>query len=149
MGSLMLFQLLTSNNVVDFKPDVVNFDLWNWRKQVVGNCFHVIGLKLKIVSRWFPRWRHLLNLLIWFCQQIKYLKYESSLHIVSSYFILYLADLGEGARRTPPPPRRVQILSFRHTNFLKCNHLGSPRPLRGPRPLREILDPLLVLGRFG
>ena len=38
------------------------------------------------------------------------------------------------ARRTPPPPR-VQILSFWHTTFSKCNRLGSPcPPLRGPCP---------------
>ena len=36
------------------------------------------------------------------------------------------------ARRTPP--LRVQILSFRHTKFSKCNCLGSRRPpLRGRR----------------
>ena len=32
-------------------------------------------------------------------------------------------------------PPRVQILSFWHTKFWKCNRLGSPRPLlRGPCP---------------
>ena len=45
-----------------------------------------------------------------------------------------------GSRERPP---RVQILSFWHTNFSKHSRFGSWRPLRGGRPLREILDPLL------
>ena len=47
-----------------------------------------------------------------------------------------------GRRRRPPP--RVQILSFRHTNFTKCSRLGSwCPPMRLAPPLREILDPPL------
>ena len=34
----------------------------------------------------------------------------------------------------PPPPPRVQILSFWHTNFFKRSRLGSWHPLRGWRP---------------
>ena len=45
---------------------------------------------------------------------------------------LSLADLG--GRAGHMPLLRVQILSFSHTNFAKRNRLGSPRPLRGPRP---------------
>ena len=30
--------------------------------------------------------------------------------------------------------RQVQILSFRHTKISERNCLGSPHPLRGPRP---------------
>ena len=47
--------------------------------------------------------------------------------------------------RAPPPPLKVPILSFWHTKFFKCNHLGSPHPptRSTPPPLREILDPPL------
>ena len=42
-------------------------------------------------------------------------------------------------------PLRVQILSFRHTNFMKHSHLGSWRPpMRLAPPLQEILDLPLV-----
>ena len=34
----------------------------------------------------------------------------------------------QGASPTHPPPLRVQILSFRHTKFLKCNCPGSQCP---------------------
>ena len=45
-----------------------------------------------------------------------------------------LADPGGGAHLACTP-LRDPILSFRHTNFMKCSRLGSPRPpLRGPRP---------------
>ena len=42
-----------------------------------------------------------------------------------------MADLGGMAGARPP---RVQILSFWHTKFLKCNCLVSPHPLWGPHP---------------
>ena len=51
---------------------------------------------------------------------------------------------GSRERARPTHPPRVQILSFRHTKFLKRNCLGSQRPLRGSRPLRKILDSPLV-----
>ena len=41
-----------------------------------------------------------------------------------------------GARpaRAPPPPLRVQILSFWHAKFSKRSRLGGPQPpIRGPR----------------
>ena len=51
------------------------------------------------------------------------------------------------AHAPPPSPPRVQILSFRHTKFLKRNHLGSPRPsYEVHAPLQEILDPPLYQG---
>ena len=54
-------------------------------------------------------------------------------------YMMYLKDRSCSIGRS-----RVQILSFRHTKFSKCNHLGSPcPPVRGPRPLRKILDPPL------
>ena len=54
---------------------------------------------------------------------------------------LTVADPG-GA--TSVRPLWVQILSFWHTNFSKCSHLGSWRPLtRSAPPIREIMDPLL------
>ena len=44
-------------------------------------------------------------------------------------------------------PLRDPILSFRHTNFTKHSCLGSPRPpYEVHAPLREILDPPLLLG---
>ena len=49
--------------------------------------------------------------------------------------LLTLADL-EGVCPGQPPPR-VQILSFRHTKFLKRNRLRSPRP-----PTRSYDPPL-------
>ena len=57
-----------------------------------------------------------------------------------------MADRGEGTPPAPAPTVRVQILSFWHTHFSKCNCLGSQRPLRVRRPLREILDPTLEEG---
>ena len=55
-----------------------------------------------------------------------------------------LADLG--GMPGVCPPTRVQILLYRHTEFAKRNRLGSPcPPLRGPPPLREILDPPLQI----
>ena len=60
---------------------------------------------------------------------------------------ILLAGLGgvPGARPLP----RVQILSFRHTKFSKCNRLRSPRPpFEVHAPLREILDPPLNFSCF-
>ena len=58
-------------------------------------------------------------------------------------FALYsLADLGDvpGSH-----PLRVQILTFQHTKFSKCDRLGSLRPPNEVEaPLQEILDPPLV-----
>ena len=48
------------------------------------------------------------------------------------YFILGIG--GSRGRARCMPPLRIQILSFRHTKFSKCNRLRSPRPLRGPPP---------------
>ena len=43
-------------------------------------------------------------------------------------------------------PLRIQILSFWHTKFSKCNRFGSPRPpYEVHAPLREILDPPLLM----
>ena len=52
----------------------------------------------------------------------------------------------QGAPPAAPPPK-VQILSFWHKKFSKHSCLGSwhPSPLRGRRPLLEILDPPLFL----
>ena len=50
----------------------------------------------------------------------------------------------QGAHPGMRPPQMTQFFHFNIQNFTKCSRLGSPRPpLRGPRPLREILDPPL------
>ena len=52
--------------------------------------------------------------------------------------------IGGSRGRRRRVPLRVPILSFRHTKFSKHNRLESWRPpLRGCRPLWEILDPPL------
>ena len=54
-----------------------------------------------------------------------------------------LADLGGRVGHTHP--LQDPILSFSHTFSPKCAHIGCPRPLTGPCPPREILDPPLPL----
>ena len=60
---------------------------------------------------------------------------------------LTLADPGGWGQ---PPPPSDQILSFVHTNFPECHHIGPWQlPYGSASPLREILDPpLLKVGEF-
>ena len=54
-------------------------------------------------------------------------------HVFSNTYLWFI----DGSREACPAhaPLRVQILSFRHTKFSKCNRFWSRRPLRGRRPL--------------
>ena len=93
------------------------------------------------VSMTLPRYFHLfvyLFFLIFLNVCMSFVLYVF-LYVGVYHGTILLADLGGVPGARPPP--RVKILSFRHTKFSKCNHLGSRRPLRGRRPLQEILDP--------
>ena len=60
--------------------------------------------------------------------------YPSQLYDQECHILGYDLSGGNEIPFTPGrPPPRVQILSFRHA-FSKRSRLGSPRPLRGPRP---------------
>ena len=48
--------------------------------------------------------------------------------------VKFIECIGGSRGRCWRAPPRVQILSFWHTNFLKCSHIGSCTPLRGRRP---------------